>query len=336
MYLAIHGYQTISFTACGSNVEARRLSLKTLKKASNSTYRKKWIKKDSTQAVIMLSPMLIGFILFTYVPIVYILRNAFYESNGFKETFIGLENFVRVFTRDKAYWSSLLNTIVLAFGKLAVEIPLALLLAVLLNKGMKGTGIFRTVFFMPTVISAAIAGLIFSLMFASFNGTVNGMLQNIGLIDEPIRWFSYKGTALFVIGFASVWNNFGINMVFFLMALQSVPKELYECSDLDGVNPIQRFFKITLPMIGPTFQVVILNAIVGSLKMADLVLSTTNGQPGGKTEVVMTYVFKYFFGYDGRAIEVGYASAMALVTAVVVALISGIYMRSSKKLGNSY
>lgn len=296
----------------------------------------KWIKKDSTQAVLMLAPMLIGFLLFTYVPILYILRYALYESNGFQETFTGIENFIRVFTRDRAYWSSLLNTIILTFGKLAVEIPLALLLAVLLNKGRKGTGFFRITLFLPTVISAAIAGLIFSLMFASFNGTVNGMLQSIGLIDKPISWFSSKGTGLFVIGFASVWNNFGINMIFFLMALQSVPKELYECADLDGVNPIQRFFKITLPMIGPTFQVVLLNAIVGSLKMADLILSTTNGQPGGKTEVVMTYVFKYFFGYDGRRIEVGYASSMALVTAVVLAMISFIYMRSSNKLGKSY
>lgn len=310
--------------------------MKNSKKSSNSTYKVKWIKKDSTQAVLMLSPMLIGFILFTYVPIIYILRFAFYESNGFRETFIGVENFIRVFTRDKAYWSSLLNTIVLSFGKLAVEIPLALFLAVLLNKGRKGTGFFRTVLFMPTVISAAIAGLIFSLMFASFNGTVNGILQNIGIIDRPISWFSQKGTAMFVIGFASVWNNFGINMVFFLMALQSVPQELYECADLDGANSFKRFFKITLPMIGPTFQVVLLNAIVGSLKMADLILSTTNGQPGGKTEVVMTYVFKYFFGYDGRAVEVGYASCMALVTAIVLALISLFYMKSSKKLGNSY
>jgi len=284
----------------------------------------------------MLSPMLIGFVLFTYFPIIYILRYAFYDSNGIKDTFIGFENFVRVFTRDKTYWNSLLNTIILSFGKLAVEIPLALLLAVLLNKGRKGTGFFRTVLFMPTVISAAIAGLIYSLMFASFNGIVNGMLQNIGLIERPISWFSYKGSAMFVIGLASVWNNFGINMVFFLMALQSVPQELYECADLDGVNPVQRFFKITLPMIGPTFQVVLLNAIVGSLKMSDLILSTTNGQPGGKTEVVMTYVFKYFFGYDGRTIEVGYASCMALVTAVVLAMISLIYMKSSKKLGNSY
>jgi len=295
-----------------------------------------WFKKDSTQAVLMLSPMLIGFVLFTYFPIIYILRYAFYDSNGIKDTFIGFENFVRVFTRDKTYWNSLLNTIILSFGKLAVEIPLALLLAVLLNKGRKGTGFFRTVLFMPTVISAAIAGLIYSLMFASFNGIVNGMLQNIGLIERPISWFSYKGSAMFVIGLASVWNNFGINMVFFLMALQSVPQELYECADLDGVNPVQRFFKITLPMIGPTFQVVLLNAIVGSLKMSDLILSTTNGQPGGKTEVVMTYVFKYFFGYDGRTIEVGYASCMALVTAVVLAMISLIYMKSSKKLGNSY
>jgi ABC-type sugar transport system permease subunit len=296
----------------------------------------KWIKRDSTQAVLMLAPMLIGFILFTYVPILYILRFAFSNSNGFTETFVGLDNFVRVFTRDNAYWSSLLNTIILTFGKLAVEIPLALLLAVLLNRGQKGTGFFRITLFLPTVISAAIAGLIFSLMFASFNGTVNGILQNIGLIDKPISWFSFKGTGLFVIGFASVWNNFGINMIFFLMALQSVPKELYECADLDGVNPIQRFFKITLPMIGPTFQVVLLNAIVGSLKMSDLILSTTNGQPGGKTEVVMTYVFKYFFGYDGRKIEVGYASSMALVTAVVLAMISLFYMKSSKKLGKAY
>ncbi|HHX55377.1 MAG TPA: sugar ABC transporter permease [Clostridiales bacterium] len=283
----------------------------------------------------MLAPMLVGFLLFTYVPILYILRYAFYNSNGFRETFIGMANFSRLFS-DSAYWNSILNTFILTFGKLAVEIPLALLLAVLLNRGRKGTGIFRITFFMPTVISAAISGLIFSLMFASFNGTVNGILQTAGVISQPISWFSQKGTALFVIGFASVWNNFGINMIFFLMALQSVPQELYECADLDGANAIQRFFKITLPMIGPTFQVVLLNAIVGSMKMADIVLSTTNGQPGGKTEVVMTYVFKYFFGYDGRAIEIGYASSMALVTAVILALTSFIYMRSTKKLGNSF
>lgn len=297
--------------------------------------KKKKIGGDSVQAVLMLAPMMIGFIIFTYVPIVYILRYSFYESNGIKATWAGLENFIRVFTRDTAYWKSLVNVFILAFGKLAVEIPLSLFLAVLLNKGLKATGFFRVALFLPAIISTAITGLIFSLMFASFNGIINGMLQNIGLIEAPVNWFSKKGTAMSVLGLASVWNNYGVNMIFFLMALQSVPAELYECAQIDGVTPIKKFFRITLPMIGPTFQAVVLMSIVASLKMSELILASTNGQPAGQTEVVITYVFKYFFGYDGRKIEVGYASAMALVTGVILAAVSFVYMKLTNSLGHS-
>ncbi len=290
---------------------------------------------DSYQALFMLAPMMIGFILFTYVPIAYILRYAMYQSNGFKETWIGLENFIRLFTRDEIYWKTVLNAVILSMGKLLVEIPLALVLAVLLNKGLKATGFFRVTLFLPAIISTAIAGLIFSLMFAAFNGIINGMLMNVHIISRPINWFGNKWSAMFVLGLASVWNNYGINMIFFLMVLQSVPLELYECAQMDGITPMKKFFYITLPMIGPTFQAVLLMAIVGSLKVSDLVLATTNGQPAGGTEVVMTYVFKYFFGYDGRNIEVGYASAMAVVTGIILAIISVIYMQATKKLGHS-
>ena len=293
------------------------------------------LKGDSIQAITMLAPMMLGFVIFTYVPIVYILRYSLYQSNGFRETWIGLDNFVRVFTRDPAFWKSIVNVFILSIGKLAVEIPLALLLAVLLNKGLKATGFFRVALFLPAIISTAITGLIFSLMFASFNGIINGMLQSIGWIDKPISWFSHKGTAMLVLGMASVWNNFGINMIFFLMALQSVPVELYECANIDGITPFKKFFYITLPMIGPTFQAVLLMAIVGSLKMSDLILASTTGQPAGQTEGVMTYVFKYFFGYDGRTVEVGYASAMALVTGVILAAVSAVYMKCSNKIGHS-
>ena len=248
---------------------------------------------------------------------------------------MGLNNFVRLFTRDATYWKSLITTFILAFGKLLIEIPLAMILALLLNKGIKGTGFFRVTLFLPAIISTAICGLIFSLMFASYNGIINTMLQNWGWIQKPISWFSNRWTALLVLGLASVWNNFGINMIFFLMALQSVPKELYESASIDGITPVRRFFSITLPMIGPTFQSVLLMAIVGSLKMADLILASTNGQPAGGTEVVMTYVFKYFFGYSGRRVEVGYASAMAVVTGIILAIVSFIYMRMTKKIGNS-
>ncbi|MDR2104015.1 MAG: sugar ABC transporter permease [Treponema sp.] len=291
-----------------------------------------WIGRDSSQAVLMLLPMLIGFIVFTYIPILYIVRFAFYNYTGFRGSFNGIENFIRVFQRDRAFWGSFLNTLILSAGKLAVEIPLAIFLAVLLHRGAMGTAFFRVTLFLPTIISTAIVGLVFSLMFASYEGVINTILQNAGFIAVPIDWLGKKWTALLVIAMASIWANIGINMIFFLMALQGVPRELYECATLDGCPSLKVFFRITLPMIAPIFRVVLLNAIIGSLKMTDLVLASTNGQPGGTTEVVMTYVFKFFMGYSTRRVEVGYACAMTLVTGVFLGAITYLYLRASKKM----
>ena len=293
----------------------------------------KKISKDNIQAFLMILPFLIGFIIFSYVPIVYILRYAFTDYRGIGDVhFTGLANFVRIFKREPDFWMSLVNTVVLALGKLAVEIPLALLLAVFLNKKLKGVSFFRVTLFMPAIISAAIIGLIFSLLFASYNGMINSILQNLGLITKPINWFNTKSKAMLILGIASVWQNYGINMIFFLMALQSIPKELYECAAIDGATGPKCFFKITLPMIAPIFQSILLMAIVGSLKVCDLVISCTNGQPGGTTEVVMTYIYKSFFGKSGRNIEIGYASAMALVTAIFLGIVTVVYLKATKKL----
>ncbi|MDR2747938.1 MAG: sugar ABC transporter permease [Treponema sp.] len=290
-------------------------------------------RKDARQAVLMIAPMAAGFIIFTYIPIFYILRFALFNYNGFRQPrFIGFSNFVRLFARDREFWMSLANTFILSFGKLAVEIPAALFLAILLNKKLKGTGFFRVTLFLPAIISTAIIGLVFSLMFAAYDGVINGILRDLHIIKNNINWFGNKWTALTVLGIASVWQNVGINMIFFLVALQRIPAELYECASLDGASPWKKFLNVTLPMIGPMFQIILLNAIVGSLKVADLILASTNGQPGGTTEVVMTYVFKYFFGYSGRTIEVGYASAMSVVTGVILAGVSVIYLKSTNRM----
>ena len=291
------------------------------------------LRQDNRQAIFMILPFLIGFILFSYVPILYILRYAVTDYNGYSvPNFTGLHNFQRMFSSDRDFWISLWNTVLLSFCKLAVEIPLALLLAVLLNRKMRGIGFFRVTLFMPAVISAAIIGLIYSLLFASFNGTVNTMLQNLGLIRKPINWFSTKGNAMFVLGFASVWQNYGINMMFFLMALQSIPQEIDECAELDGARGLRKFFGITLPMIAPIFESVLLMAIIGSLKVCDLVISLTNGQPGGSTEVVMTYIYKFFFGNSGRNVEIGYASAMSVITALFLGLVTFVYVKGTKRM----
>ena len=172
----------------------------------------------------------------------------------------------------------------------------------------------------------------FSLLFAAFNGMVNSILQTLGLIGRPINWFSTKGNAMLVLGIASVWQNYGINMMFFLMALQSIPEEIYECAELDGATGLRKFFSITLPMIAPIFESVLLMAIIGSLKVCDLVISLTDGQPGGQTEVVMTYIYKFFFGRSGRNVQIGYASAMSMITAVFLGLVTIVYVQGTKRL----
>lgn len=296
---------------------------------------RKHMTGDNAQAILMIAPFFIGFILFSYVPIVYIMRYAFTDYGGFGVCKItGIANFVRIVKRDPDFWQSLINAFLLAAGKLAVEIPLALALAVLLNRKMRGMNFFRVTFFLPAVISAVIIGLIFSLLFASHNGMINGMLQSVGVIAKPINWFGTKWKAMFILGIASVWQNYGINMIFFLMALQSIPQELYDCASIDGATGIKGFFYVIFPMIAPVFQSILLVAIVGSLKICDLVISCTNGQPGGTTEVVMTYIYKSFFGKSGRNIEVGYASSMSLVTAVFLCLVTVIYLKTTKRLKN--
>ena len=301
---------------------------------------KKKIKKlhsaNKIQEILMITPMTIGFLLFSVYPIIWVLRWSFFKYNGYSEpVFVGLGNFIRVFSRDPAYWNSLKNTFLIAGMKMIFEIPLALVLAVLLNNKIKGSSFFRVVFFLPSVFSIAVVGLIFSILFGAYNGIVNAILKNIGLITQNISWFSDKGHAMFVIILVSRWTTFGLNMIYFLMGLQNISKSLYECASIDGANEVQQFFYITMPLVAPILQLVLMLSVLGTMKMTDLILVLTNGAPGGSTEVVMTYIFKYFFSYgESAAMEVqfGYASSMAVVTAVILGIVTLIYLKVSKKM----
>ena len=295
-------------------------------------------KDDNIPAYILMAPMLLGFLVFTIYPIVYVLRWSFFDYDGFTNAkFIGIENFVRLFTRDANFWSSIANTAIITLGKMAFEIPLALVVAVFINAKTKINSFFRTFFFMPTIVSMAIVGLIFSILFASYNGIVNTLIMNMGITAERINWFGDKWLAIAVIIFATVWSHFGINMVFFLMGLQSIPKELYECADIDGANRVQQFFRVTIPMLKPIMQIILMLALVEGMKMSELVLVLTNGQPGGQTEVVMTYIYKYFFPTDSMAgglIQYGYASSLAVVTAIIIGFVTLLYLKLSKNMSD--
>lgn len=293
-------------------------------------------KNDNIPAYILIAPMLLGFLLFTIYPIFYVLRWSFFDYDGFRNAkFIGLDNFIRLFTRDKSFWASVSNTFIITIGKMLIEIPLALILAVLINSKAKINSLYRTIYFMPTIISTAIVGLIFSILFASYNGIINTMINELGLFSGRINWFGNRWLALLVVVLASVWTHFGINMVFFLMGLQSVPSELYECAEIDGANKLKQFFMITIPMLKPIMQIILMLAVVEGMKLSELPLVLTNGQPGGQTEVVMTYIYKYFFPTDsmsGGIIQYGYASSLAVVAALIISIITLLYLKLSKRM----
>lgn len=296
-------------------------------------------RKDTLQAYLMLAPMLIGFALFTIYPMMWLIRWSWFDYDGISSAkFIGFDNYVRAFMRDRSYWDSLFNTGFIVIVKFVLEIPLALFLAVVLNSQKKINSFFRTVFFSPTIVSTAIVGIVFFLMFEPFQGAVNQLLKSANLISGPINWFGDKWLADIVIVIASVWKGFGVNMIFFIMGLQNIPQDIYECAEIDGVTKWKKFSSITLPMLASTGKVVMMLFIVNSIKMSDLVLVLTNGQPGGSTEVVMSYTFKFFFSYGAADVvsQYGYSSALAVITAVVLSVVVGLYMKLTKNMGDHY
>lgn len=300
---------------------------------SKAVKRKHASLKEQVQSYFMIAPQVIGFLVFSLYPIIWVVRYAWYDYDSVTAIFTGFDNFIRVF-HDASYWRSVSNTFIISIGKLLVELPLALILAVILSDKLRGKSMFRLCFYMPNIISVAIVGITFSYMFSSFDGIVNYILQALKIIDVPINWFANKWTAIAVIMLASIWQGFGVNMIYFMAGLMNIPEELYECSRLDGANKVQQFFHVTIPQLAPVAQIICMLAIVSGIKMNDLILVLTNGQPGGETEVVMSYILKQFFALNSVATsdpQIGYACATGVVTSIILAAITVMYLRMSRR-----
>jgi len=294
-----------------------------------------WQKKNDRQAVVMIVLQTLGLFVFSIYPILYVLRFSFFDYNMMTSKFVGIRNFVRVFTNDSQYWKSILNTFIIGGTKLAIELPLSFILAYIIDsKYIKAKSFFRLTYYMPSVISASIVGLVFYFLFSAGNGVVNGLLGKINIISDPIPWFSGKWTAMSVIIIASIWQGFGVNTLFFSSAMASIPKDYYESADLDGASTLKKLIYITIPSIGPMVQVICMLAILNTLKMMDMVKVLTNGNPAGETEVLMLYLYKKFFSPTemGGQLEIGYGCALGVVTAIVLGIITLVYQYMSRKL----
>ena len=283
---------------------------------------------------LMLLPNVIMFIAFTIYPLLWVMRYMCYDYRGYGEPiFVGLQNFSRVF-RDTVYWNAVSNTFVYVFGKLLLTIPISFMLAFLLQKSTKLNAISQSIVFTPTIMSQAVMALIFYLLFNTYNGEINHYLMKLGIITQNINWLGIKNAMLTVIILA-LWGGVGNYMVYFIAGLTGISTEVYESAKLDGANGVQTLFKITLPLLAPVLKMILMLALVVSFHDMQSIMVLTEGGPMNATNVMFLYIYQLFFPISAGSTviqEFGYGAAVALVSAGIVGIFTGIYLIIGKRL----
>ncbi len=313
-------------------MESIAISKKKKKKVSKLARASEW------QCYMLLALPLTGFFVFTLYPILWSAVKSFYFYNQIPSDtrFVGLENYVTIFTKTMDYWKAWITTLQFTVYKLPFEVGLALVLALLLSKKIKGASVFRMVYFMPTVISVALSSVIFTNLFQYF-GYFNDLFMRVGLISKPIDWFATKSAAMFMLCAGNIWACFGINVLYFSSALTNVPDELYEAAEIDGAGPVRKFFSITIPMIAPVFQVILLMAINGTLHVGEYIMVMTAGAPAGTTHTVGSYMLSNFVpGFAEGTVNVGFGCSVAIINSIIYSLVAVIYMKLSERMKNVY
>jgi ABC-type sugar transport system permease subunit len=270
-------------------------------------------RRERLTALVMLSPSLLFLAAFTYWPI---LRSAGYgffdvQLGSTKVFFVGWENYLRLW-HDSLFWQSLRNTVVYMVVTVPTSIALALVLAVALDRGLRGTALYRATFFYPVMIPSVAAGMVWVFLYAPGYGPINALMAWLGL--PALEWLYDPRWALPAIIFMSVWKYAGYFMLILLAALQLVPRDLYEAARLDGVSGFRQLVHITVPLISPTLYFVVVIGVLHSYQIFDYVFVMTQGGPADATNVLTFYIYQNAFQFQ----DIGTASAIANILLLVV------------------
>jgi multiple sugar transport system permease protein len=260
---------------------------------------------------------------FTLYPTVMSWYFSMLDWSGFgsDRDWAGLENYREVIG-DDLFWDAYIRSFLFALVGAPIKIGLALLVAILLNDAsLRFTSFYRTMFFLPVVTSSAIIGIVMTFIFSPLDGPINKILLQVGFIDYPVDFLGDPDTALWTVVAVYIWKWFGVTMIYWLAALQVVPRDIYEAAKLDGANAWRMHRTITLPMIMPFALVIVLITLVSALNIFGLVQTMTGGGPFFTTEVMELYIYRNAFGTGGLP-RLGYASAAAIFFGVTVLALS--------------
>jgi len=275
--------------------------------------------------LLWVAPAILLLVVFVYYPVVDNARLSLYRWGPFSpnETFIGLDNYTAL-GRDPVFWSSLFNNVAYAVVSVIVQVGGGLILAGILEELVRGRlrGIFRTIYFIPAVLSLTITGLLFQFMYNPQIGLVNGFLDLVGLESWKHSWLGESATAIWAIIAMSQWQSIGYVMVLFIVAMQRIPRELYEAAYIDGSTRITAFRRITVPLVREMTVLATVITIAGAFLVFNEVQVMTAGGPNNSSHTLGTWLYKSAFFND----QMGYASAIAVVIFVITLVVSGVQL----------
>jgi multiple sugar transport system permease protein len=282
-------------------------------------------QKEALAFYLCISPWIIGFILFYIGPVI----ASFYFSLTKWDLltppqFIGADNYVKIFTRDPLFLQSLKVTLIYTFTYVPLDLILGLLIALLLNRPLRGIGIFRTIFYLPSVLTGVAYVVMWMWIFNPQVGLINTLLKSVGIVGP--RWLLDPKYALWALVLMSIFQV-GRSMVIYLAGLQDVPKELHEAAAIDGANAWSRFWKITLPLLTPSILFNLIFGMIMTFQSFTNVYIATNGGPLDSTLFYVLYLYQKAFSL----LEMGYASAMAWILFLMVLVLTLIIFKTSGK-----
>lgn len=272
---------------------------------------------------LFISPWLIGFFLFTVIPIGASFYFAFTRFDILSDpVWVGLANFDRMFNNDARYWKSVQATFYYVFTAVPLRLIFALMVAILLNNGRKLTAIYRAAFYAPSIIGGSIAVAVMWRQVFGREGLVNFVSAIFGL--PSVNWLGNPATAIWTLILLAVWQ-FGSPMLIFLAGLKQIPSEMYEAASIDGASGVQKFFRITLPMLSPVILFNLVMQTISGFLVFTQAFIITDGTPLDTTLFYALYLYKRAF----TTFEMGYASAMAWVLLLIVGVFTAITFKFS-------
>lgn len=231
---------------------------------------------------------------------------------------IGLGNFATLM-RDTRFWHAVRNNILLVFVSIIFQLGFGMILALIINTGNRGTKLFRTVYFMPLLLSTVATGTFWQLIYDPYSGIFNGILKWISP-DKPLSWLGSESVVMFAVLFVICWQYTPQYMILLRAGMTGIPEELYEAATIDGASRSQQFWHMTLPLLSGTIKTSAVLSIVGSLKYFDLFWIMTLGGPNGYSELMATYMYKKAFNEDRMGYGSAVAACMVLISFVVIAI----------------